>query len=112
MKLAADLLGLVVAMPTTIPLNGNLTTEERGRFWESAGCYEIANVHFALAYAEEELEGLYPKLEKQYEVRLEQSEFRAQALTDILKMCDETGGTRKELVAAIKIAIENHGVEL
>ena len=98
-----------------IPFNSNMSMEECGRFWELAGCYEIASAYFAAADAEEALSEALDaetKLEKKYELRLEQSEFRAQALLAILELCDETGGTRKELVAAIKIAIENHGVEL
>lgn len=51
------------------------------------------------------------RLEKSYESAMEQSEFRAQLIQEILDMCDGAG-TRKELVAAIKSAVENSYVEL
>ena len=45
------------------------------------------------------------------ESALEQSEFRAQLILEIIKLCD-TITTKKDLVAAIKRALENSYVEL
>lgn len=51
------------------------------------------------------------EMEKRYESPLEQSEFRAQLIEEILALC-ERPGSKKELVAAIKTAYENSYVEL
>lgn len=51
------------------------------------------------------------EIEKRYESPLEQSEFRAQLIQEILALCD-TSGNKKDLVAAIKMALENSYVEL
>jgi len=50
------------------------------------------------------------EMEKWYE-RLEQSEFRAQLIEEIIALCDKPG-SKKDLVVAIKIALENSYVEL
>lgn len=50
-------------------------------------------------------------VEKRYEVALEQSYFRAQLIEEVLALCDQPG-TKKELVAGIKQALENSYVEL
>ena len=42
---------------------------------------------------------------------LEQSEFRAQLIQEIIELCDKSG-SKKDLVAAIKTALENSYVEL
>lgn len=51
------------------------------------------------------------RLEKEYESAMEQSEFRAQVIQEILEICEQ-GGTVKELKALIKALIENSYVEL
>ena len=51
------------------------------------------------------------EFEKRYELPLEQSEFRAQLIQEIIAICDKPGN-KKELIADIKSAIENSYVEL
>ena len=51
------------------------------------------------------------RLEKAYESALEQSEFRAQLIQEIVALCDRPGN-KKDLVTAIKYALENSYVEL
>ena len=51
------------------------------------------------------------EIEKRYESPLEQSEFRAQLIQEIIALCDRPG-SKKDLVAAIKMALENSYVEL
>lgn len=51
------------------------------------------------------------RLEKEYESAMEQSSFRAQAIEEILEICEQ-GGTAKELKARIKTLVENSYVEL
>ena len=51
------------------------------------------------------------EMEKRYERSLEQSEFRAQLIQEIIELCDKSG-SKKDLVAAIKTALENSYVEL
>ena len=51
------------------------------------------------------------EMEKRYEIQLEQSEFRAQLIQEIIELCDKPG-SKKDLVAAIKTALENSYVEL
>ena len=51
------------------------------------------------------------EMEKRYEIQLEQSEFRAQLIQEIIELCDKSG-SKKDLVAAIKTALENSYVEL
>lgn len=55
------------------------------------------------------------EMEKRYESALEsaleQSEFRAQLIREIIELCDKSG-SKKDLVAAIKTALENSYVEL
>jgi len=51
------------------------------------------------------------RLEKTYESALEQSEFRAQLIKEIIELCDRPG-SKKDLVSAIKMALENSYVEL
>jgi len=51
------------------------------------------------------------EMEKRYESPLEQSEFRAQLIQEILSLCDKPG-SKKDLVTAIKMARENSYVEL
>ena len=51
------------------------------------------------------------EMEKRYESPLEQSEFRAQLIQEIIELCDKPG-SNKDLVAAIKMALENSYVEL
>ena len=51
------------------------------------------------------------EMEKRYESQLEQSEFRAQLIQEIIELCDKPG-SKKDLVAAIKTALENSYVEL
>lgn len=89
----------------------NWSLEEKGRVWEQAGCGEIAAVYYELADLQSAVELKEAELEKLYGVRLEQSEFRAQALEAILTLCDEETNCR-ELIKGIRIAIENCGVEL
>ena len=51
------------------------------------------------------------EMEKRYESPFEQSEFRAQLIQEIIALCNEPG-SKKDLVAAIKTALENSYVEL
>jgi len=51
------------------------------------------------------------EMEKRNESLLEQSEFRAQLIQEIIDLCDKPG-SKKALVAAIKMALENSYVEL
>ena len=51
------------------------------------------------------------KIEKHYESPLEQSEFRAQLLREILELCKKSG-SKADLVRAIKLAMEASYVEL
>ena len=51
------------------------------------------------------------RLEKTYESALEQSKFRAQLIQEIIALCNKPG-TKKDLVAEIKSALENSYVEL
>ena len=51
------------------------------------------------------------EMEKRYESPLEQSEFRAQLIQEIIELCNKPG-SKKDLVAAIKTALENSYVEL
>lgn len=51
------------------------------------------------------------EMEERYERSLEQSEFRAQLIQEIIELCDKSG-SKKDLVAAIKTALENSYVEL
>lgn len=60
---------------------------------------------------EETAEEVESRLEKTYESALEQSEFRAQLIQEIIALCDRPGG-KKELTSAIKSALENSYVEL
>lgn len=63
-------------------------------------------------YAEQETpESIESRLEREYEVRLEQSYFRGEFIEAVLKLCEQSG-TKKELVNAIKITFENSQVEL
>ena len=50
-------------------------------------------------------------MEERYASALEQSEFRAQLIQEIIELCDKSG-SKKDLVAAIKTALENSYVEL
>lgn len=61
--------------------------------------------------AQETGEETAARLEKSYERAMEQSEFRAQAISEILEICEQ-GGTAKELKARIKTLVENSYVEL
>jgi hypothetical protein len=51
------------------------------------------------------------EMEKRYESPLEQSEFRAQLIQEIIELCNKPG-SKKDLVTAIKTALENSYVEL
>lgn len=51
------------------------------------------------------------EMEKRYESPLEQSEFRAQLIQEIIALCNRPG-SKKDLVSAIKMALENSYVEL
>lgn len=80
---------------------------ERERFWYNAGWPEIADL-----YAERQaLEAEAEALDKYYESAMEQSEFRAQALREILELC-KGSGTRRDLVKTIQTLVENSYVEL
>lgn len=56
-------------------------------------------------------EEIEERLEKTYESALKQSEFRAQLIQEIVALCDRPGN-KKDLVTAIKYALENSYVEL
>lgn len=51
------------------------------------------------------------RIEKSYESAMEQSEFRAQCIGEILELCDSTR-SHVDLVARIKSLVENSYVEL
>ena len=51
------------------------------------------------------------EMEKRYESPLEQSEFRAQLIQEIILLCDKPG-SKNDLVSAIKTALDNSYVEL
>lgn len=51
------------------------------------------------------------EIEKRYESPLEQSEFRAQLIQEIIELCNKPG-SKKDLVTAIKTALKNSYVEL
>lgn len=61
--------------------------------------------------AQESPEDVEARLERTYEIAMEQSEFRAALIDQILTLC-ESPGTKAGLVAAIKTALENSYVEL
>ncbi len=89
----------------------NYTTEELARLWRNVGNQDIAEAYERLADAENELEELEARVEKENEVQLEQSEFRRELIERIVEMCGQEG-TKKDLVKAIKTALENSFVEL
>lgn len=63
----------------------------------------------------ESAEEVESRIAKSYESPLEQSEFRAQALVEILELCDKSPDRyreTKELIAAIRATVENSYVEL
>jgi len=90
----------------------NYTTEEFARLWRNVGNQDIAEAYGRLADAEKELEELEARVEKENEVQLEQSEFRRELIERIVEMCDQEGTEKKDLVKAIKTALENSFVEL
>lgn len=51
------------------------------------------------------------EMETRYEVQIKQSGFRAQLIEEIIALCDSPG-SRRDLVTAIKSALENSYVEL
>ena len=89
----------------------NYTTEELARLWRNVGNQDIAEAYERLADAEKELEELEARVEKENEVQLEQSEFQRVLIERIVEMCGQEG-TKKDLVKAIKTALENSYVEL
>ena len=64
-----------------------------------------------LSAFEETPEEVEARLEESYERQLEQSYFRAQLIEEILALCEQQGG-KKDLVKAIKTALEDSYVEL
>lgn len=89
----------------------NYTTEELARLWRNVGNQDIAEAYERLADAEKELEELEARVEKENERQLEQSEFRRELIEKIVELCGQEG-TKKDLVKAIKTALENSYVEL
>lgn len=89
----------------------NYTTEELARLWRNVGNQDIAEAYERLADAENELEELEARVEKENEAALEQSEFRRELIERIVEMCSQAG-TKKDLVKAITTALENSYVEL
>lgn len=89
----------------------NYTTEELARLWRNVGNRDIAEAYERLADAEKELEELEARVEKENERQLEQSEFRRELIEEIVELCGQEG-TKKDLVKAIKTALENSYVEL
>lgn len=89
----------------------NYTTEELARLWRNVGNQDIAEAYERLDDAEKELAELEARVEKENEVALEQSEFRRELIERIVELCGQ-GGTKKDLVKAIKTALENSYVEL
>ena len=100
----------------TIP--SNLNAEELLRWYDSTW-NKLTNSEMEQRLADALKEALdkdddkytEEQMEKRYESPLEQSEFRAQLLQEILALCDQAG-TKVELVKAIKLALENSYVEL
>jgi len=84
------------------------TDQENERLWYAVGFREMAELYDDRA----QNEGLEQRLERAYESPLEQSEFRRQLIEEIIALCDNGTTTRKELVRAIKSALENSYVEL
>ncbi|MBK6587890.1 MAG: hypothetical protein IPG22_06200 [Acidobacteria bacterium] len=60
---------------------------------------------------EETAEEIESRLEKTYARVIEQSEFRAQLIQEVIALCDRPG-SKKDLISAIKSALENSYVEL
>ena len=89
----------------------NYTTEELARLWRNVGNQDIAEAYERLADAEKELEELEARVEKENEVQLGQSEFRRELIERIVELCGQEG-TKKDLVKAIRTALENSYVEL
>lgn len=85
----------------------NYTTEELARLWRNVGNQDIAEAYERIV----ELEEVEARVEKENEFALEQSEFRRELIERIVEMCGQ-GGTKKDLVNAIKTALENSYVEL
>ena len=90
----------------------NYTTEELARLWRNVGNQGIAEAYERLADAENELEELEARVEKENEAALEQSEFRRELIERIVEMCGQAGTKKKDLVKAITAALENSYVEL
>jgi len=87
------------------------TDEELERLWYMVGATDISEAFRRAGEAESLLESLEGDFEKRYEVQLEQSEFRRELIERIVEMCSQEG-TKKDLVKAIKTALENSFVEL
>jgi len=49
---------------------------------------------------------------KENEVMVEQSHFREDLLNEILELCEDTSGTKKEMIRKIKLKYEESQVEL
>lgn len=71
---------------------------------------ELAKRLDALA-SKETAEEIEAQFNKTFESAMEQSEFRAGLIEEIIALCDAPG-PRKDLVSAIKAALENSYVEL
>jgi hypothetical protein len=100
-----------------IPIN--LNAEELLR-WQSSARLDLWDTEIMMRRLADELGKALDELaecpdegvmEKRFEVQLEQSEFRAQLLTEILELCEQHG-SKAELVKAIKLVVENSFVEL
>lgn len=64
-----------------------------------------------IVVGDETAEEVEARLEKSYESAMEQSDFRRDAIAEILELCSQPG-TKKELVKAIEALVENSYVEL
>lgn len=96
---------LMRGMPT-----GHLIASLEAQGWLTPAEAELAR-RLEDLYGREDPEKVEARLEKAHERALEQSEFRAQLITEIVELCDQEG-TKKDLVQAIKTALENSYVEL
>jgi len=97
----------------TLMSDGHLlaSLEAEPTIWRTAVELELMRRLDPLVGLESE-EDIESRLEKDYEHKMEQSDFRAQLLTDIIELIERASGSRKDLERAIMLAIEDSDVEL
>lgn len=89
---------------------GHLLSALEAEGYETPAEKELAR-RLDTLFKKETEEEMSERFEKSYESAMEQSEFRAQCISEILELCEQ-GGTAKELKARIKSLVENSYVEL